>query len=399
MAQATEARSPVRTGPPKRGISLNDPMVRSVLWQILTAGLVGLIAWYLISNTMENLARQSISSGYDFLDRPAGFQIGEQLVAYGPADSYARAFLVGLLNTLKVAAIGIVLATILGTLVGIARLSTNWLVAKLSAGFVEMIRNVPLLLQLFLWYGLLTEGLPGPRQAMEPVPGVFLSNRGLKIPGPAEDPAWFWIMAAFGVGVLATILLSRWNRARQQRTGQVLPMGWIGTGLVVGLPLLVLIAFGGAALDMPALQGFNFTGGLTLTPEFAALLFGLVVYTSAFIAEIVRSGILAVSHGQTEAARALGLSEGKVLRLVVLPQALRVIIPPTTSQYLNLTKNSSLAVAIGYPDFVSVANTTINQTGQAIEGVASIMAVFLTISLALSFLMNWYNTRIALKER
>lgn len=386
-------------GPPKRGLSLNDPMVRAVLWQVLTAGLVGLVAWYLVSNTMENLARQSVASGYGFLDRQAGFQIGETLITYGPADTYARAFLVGLLNTLKVAAIGIVLATILGTIVGIARLSTNWLIAKLSAGFVEVIRNTPLLLQLFLWYGLLTEGLPGPRQALEPLPGVFLSNRGLKIPGPAEDPVWFWVLGAFLLGVVATVALSRWNRARQQRTGQVIPMIRIGIALVVGLPLLIVLASGGAALDMPELRGFNFVGGLTLTPEFAALLFGLVVYTAAFIAEIVRSGILAVSHGQTEAARALGLSEGKVLRLVVLPQALRVIIPPTTSQYLNLTKNSSLAVAIGYPDFVSVANTTINQTGQAIEGVAAIMAVYLTISLGLSFLMNWYNARIALKER
>jgi len=388
-----------RRPPGRRGLSLNDPTVRSVLWQVLTAGLVGLVAWYLISNTMDNLARQNIAAGFGFLDRQAGFQIGERLIEYGPADTYARAFVVGLLNTLKVAAIGIVLATILGVIVGVARLSTNWLVAKLSAGFVEVIRNVPLLLQLFLWYGILTEGLPSPRQALNPAPGVFLSNRGLKLPGPAEDPAWIWVLAAFILGIVATVLLARWNRARQQRTGQVIPMVRIGAGLIVGLPLLVVLAFGGAALDMPTLQGFNFQGGLTLSPEFAALLFGLVVYTAAFIAEIVRSGILAVPHGQTEAARALGLSEGRVLRLVVLPQALRVIIPPTTSQYLNLTKNSSLAVAIGYPDFVSVANTTINQTAQAIEGVASIMAVYLTISLGLSLLMNWYNKKIALKER
>lgn len=389
----------VKAGPAGRGISLNDPMVRSVIWQVLTAALVGLVAWYLINNTMENLARQNVASGFGFLDRQAGFQIGEQLIAYEPADPYARAFIVGLLNTLKVAAVGIVLATVLGVVIGIARLSTNWLVAKLAAGYVEVLRNTPLLLQLFLWYGLLTEGLPGPRQALSPVDGVFLSNRGLKIPGPAEDPAWIAFLVALALGIGATVGLARWNRARQQRTGRVLPMGRIGAGLVLGLPALTLVAFGGAALDMPVLQGFNFQGGLTLTPEFAALLFGLVVYTAAFIAEIVRSGILAVPSGQTEAARALGLSEGRVLRLVVLPQALRVIIPPTTSQYLNLTKNSSLAVAIGYPDFVSVANTTINQTGQAIEGVAAIMAVYLTISLSLSLLMNWYNDRIALKER
>lgn len=395
MAQSPRGQS----APPQRRLSLNDPTVRSVLWQVVTAAVVGLVAWYLISNTMTNLARQDISSGFGFLDRQAGFQIGERPIEYGPVDSYARAFLVGLLNTLKVAVIGIILATILGTIIGVARLSTNWLVAKISAWFVEVIRNVPLLLQLFLWYGILTEALPSPRQAMEPLPGVFLSNRGLKLPGPTDDPAWGWILAAFIIGVVATILISRWNTARQKRTGQVVPMVRIGAGLIVGFPLLVTLAFGGATLDMPTLQGFNFVGGISMSPEFAALLFGLVVYTAAFIGEIVRSGILAVSHGQTEAARALGLSEGKVLRLVVLPQALRVIIPPTTSQYLNLTKNSSLAVAIGYPDFVSVANTTINQTGQAIEGVASIMAVYLTISLGLSFLMNWYNTKIALKER
>jgi len=384
---------------PREGLSLNNPTVRAALWQVLTALLVGLFLWTLISNTMENLASRDIASGFGFLERPAGFQIGERLVDYGPADTYARAFLVGLLNTIKVAVVGIILATLLGVVIGIGRLSTNWLVAKLAAGYVEVLRNTPLLLQLFLWYGILTEGLPAARQALEPLPGVFLSNRGLKLPGPAADPAWWWALGALALGVLATLVIARWNRERQRRTGQVLPMAPIGLGLVLGLPLLVLLVFGGAPVDMPVLQGFNFVGGLTLSPEFAALLFGLVVYTAAFIAEIVRSGILAVPHGQVEAARALGLPEGRVLRLVVLPQALRVIIPPTTSQYLNLAKNSSLAVAIGYPDFVSVANTSINQTGQAVEGVAAIMVVYLTISLSLAALMNWYNKRVALKER
>ncbi|MFV3075181.1 amino acid ABC transporter permease [Niveispirillum fermenti] len=380
-------------------LSINNPLVRAILWQVVAAFLVALAAWYLVGNTMDNLARLSISSGFGFLEREAGFQIGESPVAFGPQDNYARAFLVGLLNTLKVSGIGIVLATILGVALGIARLSDNWLVARFATFYVETIRNLPLLLQLFLWYGLLTEGLPGPRQALEPLPGVFLSNRGLKLPAPADDPVWAWVAAAFGLGVILTLVISAWNTRRQARTGRRFHMLPVGLGLVIGMPGLILLAHGGGAIDVPVLQGFNFRGGMTLTPEFAALLFGLVIYTAAFIGEIVRSGILAVHRGQTEAATALGLTRGQVLRLVVLPQALRVIIPPTTSQYLNLTKNSSLAVAIGFPDFVSIANTTINQTGQAVEGVLSIMAAYLVISLSLSLLMNWYNRRVALVER
>ncbi|MFC7332482.1 amino acid ABC transporter permease [Rhodocista pekingensis] len=384
--------------PVRRRLSLNDPFVRAVLWQVAAALLLGLAAWYLVSNTMENLARQAVATGYGFLGMPAGFHVGEAPIPYSPTDTYGRAFLVGILNTLKVAAIGIVLATVLGVLLGIARLSGNWLVAKLSAGYVEVVRNVPLLLQLFLWYGLLTEALPGPRQALEPLPGIFLSNRGLKLPAPGEGGGWELALYALLAGIALTAALSAWSRRQQAATGRRLPMGAIGTGLVAGLPALVLLVLG-APLDVPELRGFNFAGGATLTPELSALLFGLVAYTAAFIGEIVRSGILAVPQGQTEAARALGLSGGQTMRLVVLPQALRVIVPPTTSQYLNLTKNSSLAVAIGYPDFVSIVNTTINQTGQALEGVAAVMAVYLTISIALSLLMNWYNARIALKER
>jgi len=388
-----------RARPQGRSFSLNDPGVRAAAYQILVAALVLFAGWYLISNTLENLARQSIGTGFGFLEREAGFEVGESLIDYSAQDSYARAFLVGILNTLKVAVIGIVLATVLGTLLGVARLSSNWLVAKLAGGYVEVVRNVPLLLQLFFWYAALTEGLPGPRQALQPLPGVFLSNRGLKIPGAAEDPAWAALGIALLAGIAGAVAVHVWANRRHTATGVRPPAGAISAGLVLGLPLLTLLAFGGAALDVPELKGFNFTGGLTLTPEFAALLFGLVIYTAGFIAEIVRSGILAVPHGQTEAAAALGLSRGRILRLVVLPQALRVIIPPTTSQYLNLTKNSSLAIAIGYSDFVSVANTTINQTGQAIEGVAAIMAVYLTISLGLSLAMNWYNKRIALVTR
>lgn len=384
-----------------QGISfLGDPTVRAVGYQILVIGGCIAIGWYLVSNTLDNLARQSIATGFGFLDREASFAIGETLIKYSAADTYGRAFIVGLLNTLLVAFLGIVLATIIGTIIGIARLSSNWLVAKITAWYVEIVRNVPLLLQLFFWYAVITESLPGPRQALEPLPGVFLSNRGAKIPVPADHPAWLIVGIAVIIAIIGILILRHWAAQRQARTGEHFPVLWASIGLIIGFPIIGW-AIGGAPTEMsvPVLQGFNFRGGVTISPEFAALLLGLTLYTAAFIAEIVRSGILAVNHGQTEAAMALGLRRSLVLRLVVLPQALRVIIPPMTSQYLNLTKNSSLAVAIGYPDLVSVANTTLNQTGQAIEGIAMLMAVYLTISLLISLFMNWYNKRIALLER
>jgi general L-amino acid transport system permease protein len=379
---------------------LNDPRFRSVLYQVLVIGAVALVGWYLVHNTLLNLSRQNIATGFGFFNREASFAIGESLIDYTPADTYGRAFIVGILNTMKVAVIGIVLATVIGTIVGVGRLSRNWLVAKLATIYVETIRNVPVLLQLFFWYGVITETLPHPRQAANPLPGVFLSNRGFRVPLPADDPVWGWMGIALLVAIGLVVALRWWAAKRQARTGQQFPVLLSSIGLILGLPLLVWLAGGAPTdLDMPELQGFNFRGGTSLSPEFAAILIGLVVYTAAFIAEIVRSGILAVSHGQTEAALALGLHRGQVLRLVILPQALRVIVPPITSQYLNLTKNSSLAVAIGYPDVVSIANTTLNQTGQAIEGVTMIMAVYLTISLAISLFMNWYNKRISLVER
>jgi general L-amino acid transport system permease protein len=308
---------------------------RRIAYQAAALVAVLLVGGFLISNTVANLEDRRIASGFGFLGREAGFEIGESaFLRYGAADSYARALVVGLTNTLAVALIGIALATALGTLVGLSRLSKNFLLNKLGAAYVEFIRNVPLLVQLFFWYAIIAETLPGPREALSPLPGVFLSNRGIFFP-----------------------------------------------------------SFSGA----PELQGFNFVGGAALTPEFAALLAGLAIYTAAFIAEIVRAGVLAVDRGQFEAAHALGLSRAATMRRIILPQALRVIVPPMTSQYLNLTKNSSLAVAIGYPDLVSIANTTMNQTGQAIEGIAVIMAVYLTISLTISALMNWYNARVALR--
>jgi general L-amino acid transport system permease protein len=377
----------------------NDPKIRAIVYQVLVVGLVGWAVWYLVSNTLHNLSVRNIATGFSFLGREAGFAIGESAIDYAPDDTYRRALTVGLLNTLRAAAIGIVLATILGTIIGIARLSSNWLVAKLASMYVEVMRNVPLLLQLFFWYAIIAESLPGPRQALNPMPGVFLSNRGLKFPA-LEGDGLTWLAGGFVFAVLAMMVLANWSTKRQERTGQVFPIWRTAIGLLVICPLAAWWLSGAQlALNVPVLQGFNFEGGLTLSPEFAALLLGLVIYTAAFIAEVVRSGIQAVGSGQWEAAESMGLRRNLVLRLIVLPQALRVIIPPMTSQYLNLTKNSSLAVAIGYPDIVSVVNTTMNQTGQAIEGIMLIMAAYLTVSLSISFFMNWYNARLALVER
>jgi general L-amino acid transport system permease protein len=385
---------------PARSSPWRNPAIRGIVVQVLFVAAVLALGAFLVYNTVVNLRRQNIASGFGFLDREAAFGIGESLIAYSPADTYARAFLVGLLNTLYIAGLGVVLATILGTVMGLARLSANWLIRKLAQIYVETFRNIPLLLQLFFWWGLLREAAPAPRQAWQPLPDVFVSNRGIVFPVPSPDPAHGWMLLALCVGVVAAFGFFRWAKQRQARTGQQFPTGWVGLALVVGLPLAVFLAAGAPLdLDRPELKGFNFTGGDAVSPEFAALLLGLVVYTGTFIAEIVRAGILAVSHGQSEAAMALGLKPGQRMRLIVLPQALRVIIPPMTSQYLSLTKDSVLAVAIGYPDLFSVAGTTINQTGQAVEGIAMIMAVYLTISLIISALMNGYNRAVALVER
>jgi general L-amino acid transport system permease protein len=374
-------------------------VIRAIFWQIVVVVLVGLVVWYLVSNTARNLEARRIASGFAYFWREAGLPIGETMISYTPEDTYFRALVVGMLNTLRISIIGIVLATILGTLIGIARLSRNWLLAKIASVYVEVMRNLPLLLQLLFWYSLL-QALPPPRQSLNPVPGVFLSVRGLRFPWVDWLPEYQYVLGALVVGLAAMFVYRRWARRRQDATGEQQPVLLVGLALLVGLPLLVFLVLGAPYhVEVPELRGFNFVGGLVITPEFAALLIGLVTYTAAFIAEIVRSGILAVSWGQTEAAAALGLKRGQALRLVILPQALRVIIPPMTSQYLNITKNSSLAVAIGFPDIVSVANTILNQTGQAIEGIASIMAFFLAVSLSISLFMNWYNRRIALKER
>ncbi|MYN14047.1 ABC transporter permease subunit [Pusillimonas sp. TS35] len=384
---------------PKRQLSWNDPGVRAFIYQVLVLGIVGFIVWYLVSNTLHNLQIRNISTGFAFLDREAGFAIGESVIEYSPADTYGRAIWVGILNTLRVSIIGIVAATLFGTLLGIARLSKNWLISSVATVYIEVMRNIPLLLQLFFWYAVITEIMPSPRQALHPLPGVFISNRGLKLPTLAGDGV-DWILGGLLLAIVAIVLLAHWGKKRQEATGKIFPLGRTGAAMIVLFPVAGWL-LGGAPieLNMPELTGFNFSGGLSLSPEFAALLAGLVIYTSAFVAEVVRSGIQAVNKGQWEAADALGLRPARVLRLVILPQALRVIVPPMTSQYLNLTKNSSLAVAIGYPDVVSVVNTTLNQTGQAIEGILIIMAAYLTVSLSISVFMNWYNKRIALVER
>jgi general L-amino acid transport system permease protein len=377
-----------------------DPDKRAIVFQIVALLLVALVSYYLFSNTQANLQRQSIATGFGFLDKEAGFEIGESVIEYSAADNYADALLVGALNTVKVSFIGIFFTIILGTFVGVARLSSNWLVAKLSAGYIELMQNIPILLQLFFWYAIFYESFPSPRQALNPFNGVFLCNRGLIFGVPETHAAH----AAMGWAFLAALAigwgLHRWGDRRQARTGQIFPSIRVTIALCIVLPALVW-GFSGAptTMDMPQLQGFNFKGGVTVSPEFSALLLGLVFYTAAFVAEIVRAGIQSVGRGQVEAAMAVGLRPGQVLHLVILPQALRVIIPPLTRPMLNLTKNRSLAIAIGYADFVAVTNTTINQTGQAIEGVALIMLVYLFFSLSTSLFMNWYNKRMALVER
>ncbi|MGH6718945.1 MAG: amino acid ABC transporter permease [Alphaproteobacteria bacterium] len=386
--------------PPKRS-ALNDPRVRAVVVQAVVLAAVLALATMIIDNTAANLEQQKIASGFGFLGSTAGFDISVHLIPYTPESSYGRAFVVGLLNTLLVAAIGIVIATVLGFVMGIARLSPNWLIARLASLYVEIVRNVPLLLQLFFWYFAILAAMPHPRDSFELGAGVFLNIRGLYVPRPITEDGFPLVAAVLAFGIGATIVMARWARRRREATGQPFPTGWSGLGLIVGLPGLALFAAGVPIhFEPPELKGFNFVGGTVLQPEFTALLVGLSAYTAAFIAENVRSGIQAVSHGQTEAAFALGLRRGPTLRLIIVPQALRVIIPPLTSQYLNLTKNSSLAVAIAYPDLVSVfAGTVLNQTGQAVEVIIITMAVYLTISLAISLVMNWYNRRVRLVER
>lgn len=379
---------------------LNDENVRAVLYQIIAIGLIVFAGWYLVSNTLYNLEQQNISTGYGFLDLEASFEISETMIDYSAQSSYATALMVGLMNTVKVSLLGIILCTIIGTVFGVARLSSNWIVRKLATVYVETFRNIPVLLQLFFWYALIPSAFPHPRDALEPLPGVLLTSRGMYLPVPVSDSAYTLMGIAAVIACVAIYFVKKWAKKRQDATGQPFPIVLAGLGIFVGLVLLAYLA-GGAPTEMsiPALKGFNIRGGYNISPEFLAVLIGLTVYTSTYVAEVVRSGIQAVPNGQWEAADSLGVRRSVALRKVILPQSMRVAIPPLTNQYLNLTKNSSLAVAVGYPDLVSVSNTTMNQTGQAIEAISIFMSIYLGLSLLTSLFMNWFNKKMALVER
>jgi general L-amino acid transport system permease protein len=380
----------------------NDPKVRSIAYQLVLCAVVAFLVYGAASNAIDNLARAHIASGLGFWNNTAGFDISQTLIEYSAQGStYGRAFWVGLLNTLLVAGLGIVFATILGFVIGISRLSSNWLLARVAGGYVEIVRNTPLLLQLLFWYNAVLKALPDIRESIVIFGGAYLNNRGFFLPLPIFKPGFGAVEIALVVGIGCSIAFHVWARKRQERTGRQAPRFWVALALVVGFPLAVLALAGfPVGFEFPQAGRFNIAGGIEVLPEFAALLFGLSIYTAAFIAEVVRAGILAVPRGQAEASYSMGLRPGQTLRLIVVPQAMRVIIPPLTSQYLNLTKNSSLAVAIGYPDLVQVfTGTVLNQTGQAVEVVAITMLVYLVISLATSLLMNIYNWRMALVER
>src|SRR3954454_14454284 len=390
-----------QSGPPKVS-PIYDPKVRSIAYQVILCAIIIFLAWSAMRNAAENLERARIASGFGFWNQTSGFDISQTLIEYSAqGGTYGRAFWIGLLNTLLVATIGIVLATVVGFLVGIARLSKNFLLAKLSAGYVELVRNVPLLLQLLFWYNAVLKALPDMRDSWTLPGSIYLNNRGFFSPYPIFGKGIELVVAAFVIGVIGAIIYRNWAKKKQERTGEQSPIALVALGLIIGLPVVAFFVAGmPATLEFPEKGRFNIRGGLEILPEFVALLLGLTLYTGAFIAEVVRAGIMAVSMGQTEAAGALGLRNGPTLKLVVIPQAMRVIIPPLTNQYLNLTKNSSLAVFVGYPDLVQVfTGTVLNQTGQAVEVVMVTMAVYLSISLITSMVMNWYNSRIALVER
>ena len=380
---------------------INSPQFRAVAAQVVLLGGLALFFYFIVQNMLANMEARGITTGFAFLSEKAGFGILQSLIPYSEESTYGRTFIVGLLNTLLVSGLGILFASLLGFLIGVARLSKNWLVSRMAGVYIETFRNIPLLLQIFFWYFAVIRPLPSPRQSLSLGDWVFLNVRGLYLPMPELESSFGIMLAALAVAIVLVFFLRRWAIKRHYETGKTFPLLLTSIIILIGIPLLAYLLSGGSiAWDKPSLQGFNFQGGITVIPELLALLLALTIYTAAFIAETVRAGILAVSHGQTEAALALGLSHGQTLRMVIIPQAMRVIIPPLTSQYLNLVKNSSLATAIGYPDIVSVfMGTTLNQTGQAVEIIAMTMAVYLTISLLISAFMNWYNHKMALVER
>lgn len=377
-----------------------NPKVRSYGFQIFALFAFVIFVWVIGNNVSTNLARSNTASGFGFLNGRSGFDIGDSLIEYSSNSTYGRAIVVGFLNTILVAVLGIITATIIGFIVGIGRLSKNWLIAKICTVYVEIFRNIPPLLVIFFWYTGVLRALPGVRDAWQLPFDIFLSNRGLTVPKPIWGEGAWLIGAAVLVAIVASFIVANVATKRQMKTGQRAPVLWMNIALLIGLPILMFFALGAPlTFDIPVAGRFNLAGGGTVLPEFFALYLALSFYTASFIAEIIRSGIKGVPHGQTEAAVALGVSPGHTTRFVVVPQAMRIIIPPLTSQYLNLTKNSSLGVAIGYPELVSTGGTTMNQTGQAMEVVAIWMIVYLTISLGTSIFMNWFNARVALVER
>jgi len=379
----------------------NDPKYRALFFQVILVAALVYFFYSIVSNTLANMNARGISTGFGFLSEKSGFDILMSLVSYDSDSTYGRTFVVGLLNTLLAGFLGIVLATFIGFTMGIARLSKNWVIAKIATFYIEVFRNIPLLIQLFFWYIAVLGVLPSARESHSLFDAAFLNVRGLYLPKPVGEDGIMLTGIIFTIGLIATFFIARWAKKKQIKTGQRTPVFLIALVLLVAAPLLVFFASGSPMTwDLPKLAGFNFAGGIEIIPELFALLLGLSIYTGAFIAEIVRSGIQAVDHGQTEAALSIGLTPAQNLKLVVIPQALRVIIPPLTSQYLNLVKNSSLAMAIAYPDIVAVfMGTTLNQTGQAVEITAMTMGVYLAISLAISFFMNWYNAKMSLVER
>ncbi len=376
-----------------------DERARGVIFQLLLVLGLALLAAFIVSNTITNLREAGLSSGYGFLFDTSAFDINQRLVEYSSTSTYGQAFVVGALNTILVAAMGIVTATVIGFVAGVLRLSNNFLISRIVAAWVEFTRNVPVLLQIIFWW-LIMLALPRVRDSISLGDAAFLNNRGIFLPAPIFEDGSAIVLALILVGVVAAVAVRHWARKRQDATGRTFPVGWAGLGLIVGVPLIVYFAVGQPLdFDIPEKKKFNLKGGFNITPELLALWLALSTYTGAFISEIVRAGILSVSRGQTEAAGALGLRRGLTMRKIILPQALRVIIPPMTSQYLNLTKNSSLAVAIGYQDIVSIGDTILNQSGQALEVISLYMAFYLVLSLLTSAFMNWYNKRIALVER
>ncbi|RUM25239.1 amino acid ABC transporter permease [Rhizobium vallis] len=380
--------------------ALYDPTIRGIFFQVLTIVLLVTFVWWVAHNTAVNLARANIASGFGFLNGRAGFEVGQSLIAYSSDSTYGRALVVGLLNTMLIAVTGIITATIIGFIIGIGRLSRNWLIAKLCTVYVEVFRNIPPLLVIFFWYSGVLAVLPNARESLHLPLRSFLNNRGLSFPKPIFGEGFWLVGIAFVIAIVAVIVTARWAHRRQAATGQPFHTIWVSIGLLIGLPLIAfLIAGAPLSFDYPIAGKFNLTGGSVVGPEFMSLFLALSFYTAAFIAEIVRAGIRGVPKGQTEAAAALGLHPSSVTRLVVIPQAFRIIIPPLSSQYLNLTKNSSLAIAIGFADLVAVGSTTLNQTGQSVEVILIWMVVYLSLSIVTSLLMNWFNAKMALVER